>query len=233
MMCRFFIIVFSILFSFPSEAQDTINRSDQWGKKQGFWRKVDSLGQKIYEGQFRDGIPYGEFLYYYPSGSIKTRSIISDQGKVARVITCFPNGKKMASGIYIQEKRDSIWQFFSDYDGSLVSEERYSAGIKQGISNTFYPDGILAETVSWVNGKREGIWEQYFTDGKIKLRGNFKEDEKEGPFLIFFLNGKTMLSGQYRHGHQHGLWIFYSETGKILKKETFENGKLLKTEEFK
>jgi len=232
-MYRFFIIILCTVFSVTVLSQDTINRFDHLGKRDGFWRKLDSLGQKVYEGQFHGGIPHGEFRYFYPSGSLKTISVFSLQGKRAKSISYFPNGKKMAAGIYLGEKRDSIWQFFSDYDGSLISEETYTSGIKQGIAKTFYPDGVIAESVTWINGKKEGAWEQFFTDGKIKLRGNYSGDEKNGDFLIYFLNGQVMLNGQYRNGHQHGTWIYYSEKGNILKKETFENGKLLKTDEFK
>ena len=38
-------------------AQDTLNRTDAGGLKQGYWRKIDSAGMTIYTGRFIDGKP--------------------------------------------------------------------------------------------------------------------------------------------------------------------------------
>lgn len=226
-MIRFSILLLCSFFSFLLVAQDTVNINDALGRKQGYWRKVDTAGKVIYEGRFKDGLPEGEFRYYYPDGKIKTISKVSGKMHRAQTISYFPNGKKMAAGNYLNEKKDSTWQFFSETNGTLVSEDTYRAGLIDGTSRVYYPDGVLSELIHVKNNVRNGLWEQYYLDGTLKLRGIYKSGEKEGEFKAFFINGKLMISGQYTEGHQHGMWVYYDEKGLVVKKETYNMGVLI------
>jgi len=231
-MNRNFLLLLFLNFSVLSFGQDTLNLTDVRGLKQGLWKKTDTSGRKIYIGQFKDGIPYGYFYYYYPDGKMKTESRISAGGKKARTVSYYTNGKKMAAGNYLNEKKDSTWQFFNETDGSLVAEEWYRLGIKDGPSKTYYPDGRIAESLTWKNGLKTGPWEQYYSDGKIKFRGSFLNNEKTSTFSAFGLSGQVMFTGQYSKGHQEGQWLYYDEKGKIIKKEFYKAGILEKTLEF-
>ncbi len=214
-------------------AQDTINVTDAGGKRQGFWRKLDTAGKKVYEGRFRDGIPVGTFTYYYPNGKIKTVNVMSDNGRKARSVSYFPGGGKMAMGNYVNEKRDSIWQFFSEYDSKLLSEENYRNGEKNGFSIVYYGGDGIAEKSNWKDGKMDGKWQQFYTDGKIKIQGNYKDGLRDGQVKTFFDSGQVMMDGQYSQGDPSGTWFYYNEKGEMLKKEYYEKGKLIKTEEIK
>jgi antitoxin component YwqK of YwqJK toxin-antitoxin module len=230
-MNRIFLLVLFILQVNSFFAQDTINRTDARGKKQGFWRKQDTLGHKIYEGSFKDGFPTGEFRYYYPDGKLKTVSVISHGGKMATTVSYFPNGRKMAAGRYQDEKKDSTWQFFKEEDGVLVAEENYKAGRKSGISQSFFEDGKVSEMITWIAGVRYGPWEQYYSDGKIRLKSAYLNDEKNGPFRTFYNSGQPMMTGAYAAGRMDGAWTYYDEKGKVTKKEIYNKGILLKKEE--
>lgn len=231
MLNRFFMIVLFVLLAVAACAQDTSNRTDEKGRKQGFWRKTDAAGLKVYEGQFRDGVPQGEFRYFYPDGKLKTVSVITGQGTRARTVSYFKNGKMMASGNYLDEKKDSIWRFYNEKDGNLVSEENYTRGVKNGKSSAFYPDGRVSEWMTWENGQLTGPWEQLYSDGKPKLRAGYKQNEKHGSFTTYYLSGQVMMSGSYDSGHMDGTWIYYDEKGIVTKKEYYSKGVLLKKEE--
>jgi antitoxin component YwqK of YwqJK toxin-antitoxin module len=229
-MLRISAILLFTFFCVAAFAQDTLNVIDGKGQRQGYWRKLDSAGQVIYTGHFRDGIPVGEFRYYYPDGKLKTVSILSNKGKRAVTTSYFQNGRKMAAGNYLNEKKDSIWRFFSEFDSAVVSQESYVAGLIHGTSKVFFPEGGLSEVYHYVNGTRDGAWERYFPDGKLKLRGSYKAGEKAGRFQIFDDSGKTRLSGQYSQGHQDGTWTYFDEKGEVFKKEFFNLGKLVKVD---
>lgn len=224
-----------IFFSFqihgqnPTSGPDTINFQDAKGRKQGYWRKKDSLGSIQYEGRFVNGFPDGEFRYYYPNGSLKAVSMISQQGKRAHTVSYFKNGRKLAAGVYIDEKKDSIWQFFNEYDGSLVLTEGYRKGIREGLSKVWYPSGVMSELFYYKNGIKSGLWEQYYLDGKLKLRGAFLNGEKNGAFKIFYNSGGVMISGAYHNGHQDGEWNYFTEKGVPSKTEIFDKGTLVKS----
>ena len=229
-MFRISIFVLVTFFSCILFAQDTLNITDSKGHKQGYWRKLDSGGRVVYDGRFRDGVPEGVFRYFYPDGKLKTVSTVSIQGKRAVTVSYFPNGMKMAAGNYLNEKKDSIWQFFSESNGDLVSEETYLTGLIHGQSKVFYPEGGVSELRLYKNGIKEGLWEQYYPDGKLKLRGNFQAGDNQGAFMIFYNSGQPMVQGRYAEGHKDGIWMYYDEKGAIAKKESYDRGKLLKVE---
>ena len=226
---RSFLPFFLLILGIHSvHSQDTINKIDASGRKQGYWIKKDQSGKKIYEGRFQDNIPIGEFKYFYPEGGIKAVSFMSLKGTHAHTVAYFRNGKKNAEGNYLNEKRDSIWRFYSEVDATLVSQEFYKEGKKEGKMYNYYPGEGKAEMTSWKNGIREGPWETYFPNGKVKLKCTYKNELKNGPIQIFFSSGKIMISGQYLNGIAIGTWIYYKESGGILRKETYENGRVIK-----
>ena len=61
------------LFAFSLYGQDTanINKTDASGRKQGVWKKYEK-GKLVYEGQFKDNVPYGTFRYYHTNGKLKS-----------------------------------------------------------------------------------------------------------------------------------------------------------------
>jgi antitoxin component YwqK of YwqJK toxin-antitoxin module len=229
-MFRISILALFTFFSCILFAQDTVNVTDAKGQRQGFWRKLDTAGRVVYEGRFMDGVPSGEFRYYYSGGKLKTVSKVSNHGRRAVTVSYFPNGKEMAAGNYLDEKKDSTWQFFSETDGTLVSLENYVAGMINGLSKVFYPEGGLSELHYYKNGIKDGLWEQYYLDGKLKLRGAYKSGEKQGAFKTWYNSGHPMIEGLYSLGHQDGTWTYYDEKGAISKKEIYEKGELLKVD---
>ncbi|MCX6281200.1 MAG: hypothetical protein NTU51_04500 [Bacteroidetes bacterium] len=205
-------------------SQDSLNRTDASGRRQGAWRKFDKDGHKVYDGQFINGIPTGAFRYYYPDGKLKTISYLSDQGKTARTISYSYNGRKIAEGNYRSEKKDSTWRYYSDQDGVLLSEETYIQGVKEGVSRTFYPNGNIAEILHYREGLKEGEWIQNFEDGKLKFKGGYAGDEKEGAFTGYFPGGRINMSGAYKSGHKDGTWTFYEENGDVMRTEKYSEG---------
>lgn len=230
-MFRYLPFILLCFFTPALFGQDTINHTDAGGLKQGFWQKKDSAGMTVYTGRFIDGQPTGEFRYYYPGGKLKAVSMFSENGKRSSTVSYYKNGLKMASGCYLNEKKDSIWQFFNEYDGGLVSSETYKNGIREGVSKIFYADGSVSETFNYKNGLKSGLWEQFYLDGKLKLRGSFVNGEKQGSLTIFYNSGQAMISGHYLAGHQDGTWNYYTEKGELTKQELYDKGTLIKSRE--
>jgi len=187
-----------------------------------------TLEENRASGRFCTGL-----TYFYKNGKVRTVSILSDSGMIARTTSWYRNGKKMASGNYLHQQRDSLWEFFSEYDEALVSEEFYVDGKKEGEEKIFYPGKGVAEVITWNAGIREGPWKQFYDDGTPKLVGAYVNDEREGPVTTYFVTGKVLASGQYKNGHQHGDWIYYDDKGNITLKEFFNEGILVKKEDFR
>lgn len=190
---------------------------------------MDSAGRKIYEGQFRDNIPVDTFRYYYPDGKIKTISVFAEKGHKVKSESFYKNGKSMAKGIYRDEKRDSTWRFFMEYDGSLASEETYTKGVKNGAERIWFPGGtVVSESITWKDNIRDGPWQTWYSDGRIKMKGAYRNGEKSGPFVFYYDDdNKVMMTGEYLEGHMHGTWLYYSDKGEVVRTEKYDKGILL------
>jgi antitoxin component YwqK of YwqJK toxin-antitoxin module len=227
-MSRFHFILLLFFFTIHTvSGQDTLNRKDAQGRKQGHWIKYDSAGNKAYEGLFKDGVPIGEFRYFFPNGRMRSVTLYSDNGKRATTVSYFPNGMKMAEGRYVKEKKDSIWLFYNQADGSLALEETYRNGVRNGVSRTYYPGGGISGILYWKDGFKDGLWEEYYSNGSIKLHGTFNMNDKEGSYRAFYEAGTPLVIGQYANGHQDGIWTYFDSDGAVSRKETWDKGTLV------
>ena len=214
-------------------AQDTtMNQLDGTGRKQGLWRVYDESGNLRYEGSFMNDMPVGEFLYYYPNGKLKAISQMIDGGRRSRTRIFHENGRLLAEGNYLDKEKDSTWNYYSDFDGVLISTEYYAGGELDSLLVNYYADGRPAEEIHYAHGKKNGTWIKYFTDGKINLKANYTDGLLQGVMIVYFQNGIPEITGMYHNDFKDGLWMFFNDRGGVLKKETYKMGRIIKTEEF-
>ncbi len=230
---RFFRLLLMLCFLMGvNQSYGQSNQTDELGKKQGYWKSYDEMGNLKYEGSFKDDIPFGEFKYYYPDGKIRAISIIFNEGKQSRTKLYHRNNKLMAEGNYLNQKKDSTWNYFSEYDGILLSKENYKEGKKEGVWQKFYPNKIIAEKSTYKNDVQVGVWLQYFTDGTKKIEGFYIDGKKNGQFTYYHPNGQIETSGMYLNSLKDGNWKYFSVDGKPIKEEIYNHGKLESTHTF-
>ena len=85
----------------------TFNKIDLNGLKQGIWEKTFDNGTLRYKGQFKNNNPDGIFMYYYRSGELQAEKEFFHSGKAAATHIFYKNGKLKASGLYVNELKDS------------------------------------------------------------------------------------------------------------------------------
>lgn len=217
------------LFAQNSTSNDTVNKVDANGKKQGYWKKYSNDTLK-YEGHFKDDIPTGLFTYYYSEGKIKAKTEYSQNGKFCSTLIYNENGKVKAEGFYYDKKKDSLWIYYGDND-TISAEEHYNKGLWVGVWKSYYSDGILNEEKTWVNDTLEGPWKQYYSDGSIKLAGTYKKNKLEGIYKFYYPEpaGQVYYSGVYKKSLRDGVWMRFSEKGVGTTKEIYKDGVLLET----
>jgi antitoxin component YwqK of YwqJK toxin-antitoxin module len=227
---RLLYIIVLILYHNLIFSQENYNQTDSNGLKQGKWVKMWNNGMVKYQGKFKDGKPVGEFKYFYPSGKLQTVLTFSDDGRHAKNVTYSENGKKIASGEFIDKKKEGKWSYYSDIDGKLVSEENYSNGLLEGKAITYYPNtGKPFEIIEYKNGIKDGIWIKYFPEGEIMTKTFYKNGKLQGSFLNYSPEGKLLVKGEYNKGNQDGIWEFYDESGNLYRKEVYNEGRLINT----
>ncbi|GAB4146928.1 MAG: hypothetical protein Fur0041_21110 [Bacteroidia bacterium] len=201
------------------------NKTDEKGRKQGAWKKLDEKGTVVYVGQFKDDKPYGKFTYFDTEGRKMTEMDFRDNG-VAYSKMFYVSGKLQAQGKYVNQQKDSTWLFYNE-DGYLLSEEIYLKGKKEGKSVVYHPGTKqVAEEKYYKNGVEDGKWVQYYADGKKKAEGTYVMGNLEGKAIWYFPDGRIDILGNYKHAVKHGIWTYYNPDGTVKGKETWDLGKL-------
>lgn len=203
---------------------DTLNRTDKFGKKYGYWKKYNNQKKLEYEGMFYNGEPIGEFTYYHPNGKPKNISFFATNTPIVTTTMFHENGSILAEGNFYNKEKDGKWVYYN-LSKKIVMEENYNKGKKQGISKVYDQNGkILLEECNWSNNKKHGRYTSYYTTGSIRIKMYYNQGIMHGLFENYYENGKTKTKGQYAKDFRKGKWITYNEKGREEKIEYFDQG---------
>ncbi len=174
-----------------AHAQETLNQMDDNGRKTGIWKGYHADGSLRYEGRFANDRPQGVFSYYDEAGRIKATNRFDPAGRKAYHQAFDSTGFKLAEGVYLNQKKDSIWTYYSPQDSAVIARETYQNDIKHGLSVTYYPqNGQPAEELHYENGKLNGPWIKYFEDGTLMTQGFYEHNKLHGPYTTYHPNGR-------------------------------------------
>lgn len=218
-----------LLLSASFFAQVAINITDANGLKQGYWVKLNpENGRPAYKGTFKDNKPMGIFKYYYPEvDTMRSVMDFRNDGKVAYSSLYYMTGVIQAKGKYVDEKKDSTWNFYDD-KGKLLSVEDYTAGKKNGKATIYFVNGVVSEEKTYKMDQLDGAYKEYFESKKIRRERNYVNGKQVGKEVVYFPNGIIELMGVYnKAGKMHGVWITNDKTGKQIIKAVYDNGKRL------
>lgn len=232
-------VVFCLLLMtfMPGYGQDlkkyhqAMNQTDPQGRKQGPWKKLYSNGSPQYEGVFVNDRPVGLFRRYYEDG--KVSALLEYRANSNRVYAriYYENETLAGEGVYVGEKKDSLWKYYSFYGGNLTQEESYMNGLKQGVSRKYYPSGTVSEITTWKDGRKDGTWERYYENGTPMLVSSYQYDRIDGPYVMYYPDGTMQLKGSFIKNLREGRWEYFDEQGKSQAVIQFENGNPLNAAE--
>jgi antitoxin component YwqK of YwqJK toxin-antitoxin module len=208
-----------------SNKGDTVfNKVDENGLKQGFWKKYYPSGNLNYSGFFKDNKPVGILKRYYESGNLKAIMNFDSTGTYAETKLYYEDGQLAAEGYYYNSLKDSLWKYYSYYEGSVISDEIFEKGIKNGMSHKYYPNGNITEKTEWKDNIKNGIWEQYYEDGSVRLKSAYNNGRLSGDFIVYYPNGSIHIKGHYLEGKRHGKWVFYDDENNVNLEMNFIYG---------
>jgi antitoxin component YwqK of YwqJK toxin-antitoxin module len=200
------------------------NQVDEMGRKTEPWKVEYPNGKTLYEGTFREGLPVGELIRYYDTGAVRARMSFDDSGTTSFARLFYKGGKKAAEGIFHGQEKDSVWNYYSEFDASLRMKESFQMGLLNGPSYRYYPSGEVSEVTNWVNDSMQGPWIQYYEDGTLRLEGHYHKDELHGIYEVFGPGEKPVMKGQYEKGLSTGIWDYYQEDGEIMYSLEYRDG---------
>lgn len=139
----------------------------------------DSDGNKLADGQFKDGIPDGKENVY----SAKTGKVI--------VKVNWENG-----GL------NGVLQGFDPSSGALTYEVNYVHGRREGVATTYSPNGKRKiQTQTFVHGVLNGAFDTYDpTTGAHTSHGDYVNGKLEGAAQLWNAQGQLLHSYVYKSG---------------------------------
>lgn len=204
------------------------NQKDTKGRKQGPWQRTWANSSQLrYVGQFKDDVPVGDFVYYSTEGKVESRIDHYPGSHASHGRHYHPNGMLMAEGRYVDEQKDSTWNFF-DTDGKLRSVENWKTGKKDGEQITYFGDGSVAERKLFVQGVQNGVTQQFHPNGKLRYSANYVDGVEEGMVTYYFENGSKEIEGSMINGARDGGWTYYLEEGPIQIQVLYAQGEYVK-----
>jgi antitoxin component YwqK of YwqJK toxin-antitoxin module len=220
-------ITAALLFSAASFGQggSALNQTDQKGRKQGHWIKLNPDQTLVYDGWFRDNQPVGEFRRYYENNKLKSLLVFKNNGREADATLFYPNGYTASKGTYINQKKEGKWKFFSEeLKDCLISEEIFSGDLRNGPAIRYFRDSTIAEKLVFVNDMKQGEWTKYYPDGVLMQRSSYVNGKIDGRFESWYEDGKIQFSGQYRNDARDGVWLLYNPDGSLKYRIEYKDG---------
>lgn len=168
-----------------------------------------------------EGKREGEWKYYFPSGSVRSRGNYVNNLENGKWSFYFENGKPEQVGIYKNGKADGLWQWFFS-NGQLKREEEYFNGKEEGISIEYDTLGNIVSKGNYFDGLKEGEWEYHA--GDYSEKGKYVGDLRDGEWKGYYSDGAKRYSGSYIQGNPDGEHVFYYQNGKIKELNYFVMG---------
>ena len=143
------------------------------GNIHGVLEEFDDQGSRISEIMFDQGKRNGRSIFYIKGHKVVDVTFAQDvlEGSFA---TYHMNGKINTTGTYTRGAMDQELCIYDDQE-NLIKKEQYQAGYKEGVSQTFYPDGILYEEIVFGKDIPIGESKTYHINQTLMMLKRYKD----------------------------------------------------------
>jgi antitoxin component YwqK of YwqJK toxin-antitoxin module len=199
------VVSFTYSANAVTPANDSINKSDAAGLRQGKWVILNSDGRledcptdkKVEEGNYADSKKNGTWFQFYCNGKIKNElNFINNQ----------PNG----------------YAKFYYSNGKLSEEGLWQNNVWVGGYKYYYENGQMAYEFNYnAQGKRDGVQKYYHENGKLKIEGNWAEGQESGVLKEYYDDGSPKSEKTFNNGHldTNKVKIFVEKKVEPIKEE--------------
>lgn len=166
-----------------STDQDTLNRVDDMGRKQGYWRFVAPATEKagypdgalVEEGRYSGGKRVGLWRRYWPNGKVMSEITYQMGRPKGAYTTYYPNGRVEEQGTWDLDRNTGKFQRWHP-NGQLAQDFVFNAyGVRDGEQKYYHENGKLAVQVKIEEGKEDGTLKRYTADGQLQQVAEFND----------------------------------------------------------
>jgi antitoxin component YwqK of YwqJK toxin-antitoxin module len=142
-------------------------------KPQNILEGFDDLGNLIYQISFDQDVKQGPSTFYQNGRKISETTFENDilNGPFK---TYHPNGAISVAGTYSNGVMDNALLAYSA-EKVLIKKETYQMGVKEGLSQIFYPSGELYEETIFSNDQPTGESKTYYKNQSLMMLKRYKD----------------------------------------------------------
>lgn len=159
-------------------------------------------------GQFRDGVPVGQFQTFYETGNVCTIVNFDNQG----------------------HKHGDAFEFYDESPepkkSALKLQIKYNMGDKDGPVFKYHNNGQIAIRATYSNDLLTGEYIRYSPEGRTRVQCMFVKGQLHGKYLMNYPTGDLMRVLFFNMGRLNGRALFMGRNRKTKCCCTFVLGKL-------
>lgn len=237
-------------FEYDGIYVDGYGKKNAENKKTGRWKFFYNNYALSAEGEFKNDLYVGKWIYYYDDGSVKKIINRNEKGELeGEYISYFENGQvyehfhykadllngtarlyrangsKKIEGEFEEDKIKGDKRYYDEYN-NLEESQPFENGKISGMLKTYNQEGKVIGEILYTNNEPNGIAKYYHANGKISSTGNFIMNKMDGTWKSYHENGELKSEVVYAKGLMIGTAKYYTETGKLEIEEKYSNGVL-------
>lgn len=175
------LLVTSSSFAQASTSVDTLNRVDEMGRKQGYWKVAAPVaekpgyanGQLVEEGRYTNSKRIGLWKRYWPNGNVMSEITYQMGRPRGDYKTFYPTGKVEEQGSWDLDRNTGKFQRWHP-NGKLAQDFVFNAmGVRDGEQKYYHENGQLAVQVNVEQGKEDGTLKRYTPSGELQQVAEF------------------------------------------------------------
>ncbi len=168
-----------------AQSNDSINKTDAEGKRQGRWIVTNKLmkpplpeytdDQKVEEGRYLDGKKIGIWTAWYPSGIMKNRITFEAGRPFGKAIMYHENGKVAEEGLWRNSRWVGDYKLYYD-NGEVQHEFKFNTtGKREGKQVYYAENGQKIIEGEMKDGKETGVWNEWYDNGDKRSEKAFND----------------------------------------------------------
>ena len=193
------------------------------------FHKTNKIKQKHY---YQKGKKVRQSTYYSPEG-ILTKKVIYLSENQNRISEYFDNGILKTEGTTEDGKQTGVWKQYTSL-GKIKTEGFYQMGKKEGIWKSYFENSTQIEWVKrYKKNQLEGLTETYYPTGILKSSYPYSKNVVYGTVYEYHnQSGQNVkATGRMYKNLKLDTWRYYDKQGKLTKTEIYKKGKLMSKEE--
>ncbi|MFT3884750.1 MAG: hypothetical protein QM724_04775 [Flavobacteriales bacterium] len=162
-------------------AVDTLNRLDELGRKQGWWKVIAPAadrpgytdGQLVEEGRYTNSKRIGLWRRYWPNGQVMSEITYAMGRPKGDYRTFYPTGKVEEQGTWDLDRNTGAFKRWHP-NGQLAQDFQFDAyGTRNGVQKYYHENGQLEVEVTIKDGKEDGTLKRYYANGDLQQVARF------------------------------------------------------------